>query len=156
MGWHRKVWLMREPPFGTPQAGCVLESMTFSMGPASTEALCGTHDGTPVPCWGVTGTGTGSGLVWALESGQKTCCMGLGTSCVFMAVPPEQGSERSIPTGCSLACPPASPPPPPQACAAPAALLLFGLGLGAQAGGVLSVGCLGRIRTVAGAAPLPH
>lgn len=42
------------------------------------------------------GTGSGSGLALALESREETCCVGLGTSCVFTAVPSEQGSERSI------------------------------------------------------------
>lgn len=37
---------------GTPQAVCVLESMTFSKGPASTGALCGTREGIAVSCWG--------------------------------------------------------------------------------------------------------
>lgn len=54
------------------------------------------------PAGGEIGTGSGSGVVLALESGEKTCCMGLGTSRVFIAVPSEQGSERSIPMRCSL------------------------------------------------------
>lgn len=87
---------------GIPQAGCVLESVTFK-GLASMDTLRGTHGGIPIPCLGVTGMGSGSGLVLVLGSGEETCCMGLGTSRIFMVVPSQQGSKHSIPMGCSLA-----------------------------------------------------
>lgn len=77
--------------------------------------------------------------------------MGLRTSHVFMVVPSEQCSPWGILWHTSL-----------QAlCIGPVLLLLSQchLGwarLGTQARGVLSVRCLVRIRTVAGAAPLPR
>ena len=76
--------------------------------------------------------------------------MGLGTSCVFKSVSSEQESECSIPPWGAVWHTDLRAR---QACAAPAAPVSFGLGLGAQACSVLSMGCLSRIGSVAGAAP---
>lgn len=47
---------------GTSQLAAFLESMTFSKGPASMEALCGAHGDIAVPCWELMGMGSGSAL----------------------------------------------------------------------------------------------
>lgn len=54
MGCLRNGLLVGGPtvPLGCPKLAVFLESMTFSKGPASTEALCSTCGGIPVPCLG--------------------------------------------------------------------------------------------------------
>lgn len=133
-----------------------LKSIAFIKDPTSTEALCGMSGGVRILSLGW-GKGRGvdlscSGL--GQESKEGTCYVGLRTSHIFVVVPSEQGSGSSVPPGAFCGIPACKPSVSGLCCSCCPSVIWAGLG--AQARGVLSVRCLVRIRTVAGAAPLPR
>lgn len=141
---------------GTPVVPLGHPRLAFVKGPTSAETLCGMSGGVCILSLGW-GKESGSVLFWSWpgEQGGDLLCGAEDLSylhgCAFRAGFREQCSPWGILWHTSL-----------QAlCIGPVLLLLSQChlgwaGLGTQARGVLSVRCLVRIRTVAGAAPLPR